>query len=73
MRAVEEPEQKVRRAVRTVVTHLGPHPAHVRRLLRDLAQAGSGDAFEHVGRITHQIETEIDEVRARSRFSAHPA
>lgn len=67
-----EPMAAIRAAVRDFVAHLVAHPAHVRLLLRDLAQAEAGAGFhrldETIGRIDGQLRPLIDWGRSEGVF-----
>lgn len=52
----------LRSGVRALVRHLAENPAHVRLLLRDLAQADAGEAFSEVGRVIAEIGVELTKV-----------
>lgn len=55
----DDPMAAARAGVRALVAHLYAHPAHVRLLMRDLAQAGAGEAFHEVGRVITSIDESI--------------
>ena len=63
----EEPMAALRLGVRELVRHLVENPAHVRLLLRDLAQAGAGEAFLEVGRLIAEIDDMLAELLERGR------
>jgi len=54
-----DPMSAIRAAVRALVAHLYDHPAHVRLLLRDLAQAGAGDGFHGIGEVIERIDDQL--------------
>lgn len=51
-----DPMGAARAGARALVAHLYAHPAHVRLLLRDLAQAGAGEGFHGVGDAIAEID-----------------
>lgn len=55
----DEPMAAARAGVRALVAHLHAHPAHVRLLMRDLAQAGAGEGFHDVGGAIARIDAAL--------------
>lgn len=62
-----DPMSAVRAGVRALVAHLWANPAHVRLLLRDLAQAGAGEGFHGVGEFIDRIDALLQPVLDRGR------
>ncbi len=65
--AAPDPMAAVRAGVRALVAHLWANPAHVRLLLRDLAQAGAGEGFHGVGEFIDRIDAVLQPVLDRGR------
>lgn len=66
-RQPDDPVKAIRSGVRALVAHLVDNPAHVRLLLRDLAQADPSEAFEQASRAIDEIDVALARVLERGR------